>query len=79
MNQMELVRFFMSASDADIQRFMRKKTGIELSLQEIQQLRPLLAGANMSWLLSGVPKDVLKRVDKVIGKEKRKQLMNLLN
>lgn len=76
---MELVRFFMSANDAEIQRFMRKKTGVELSLSEIQQLRPLLASANMSWLLSGVPKDVLKRVDKVIGKEKRKALMRLLD
>ncbi len=76
---MELMRFFMDANDQQVQAFIKKQSGIELSTKEIKQLRPLLARANMSWLFSGIPKDVLKSVDKIIGKEKRKNLMQLLN
>ncbi|WP_042474077.1 hypothetical protein [Bacillus ndiopicus] len=79
MNQMAFMHFLMNASDKEIQKIVLKRAGVNLSLQDIQQLRPLLAEANISWLLSGIPKEILKKVDRVIGKDKRKKLMELLN
>ncbi|MEO4052329.1 hypothetical protein [Solibacillus sp. CAU 1738] len=78
MKAIEFYNYLMRASDKEVQAFVLKNTNIELSIGEVKQLRPLMAGANVSWIFSGIPKSVLKDAEKVIGKSKLKKFMKLI-
>lgn len=44
--------------------------GVELSIVEVQQLRPLLDEISIAWLFTGIPQNFIEKVASVIGYEK---------
>lgn len=51
--------------------------GVHLSIDEIQQMRPLLDEISIQWYFTGIPKSFIQRVEKTIGIEKTRQLLQI--
>ena len=64
-------------NDSQLQDFA-KQQGLELSLEEVQKLQKILRHANISWALTGIPKEVQKKVHKLLGDKRYKKLMKLV-
>lgn len=64
-------------NDSQLQDFA-KQQGLELSLEEIQKLQKILKHANISWALTGIPKEVLQKIHKLLGDKRYKKLMKLV-
>lgn len=63
--------------DEQLQQFA-KSNGLQLTLEEIKKLRKILKHANISWAITGIPKEVLQKVHKLLGSDRYKQLMKLV-
>ncbi|SOC20952.1 uncharacterized protein DUF2624 [Ureibacillus xyleni] len=74
MKQFELIEAFLSMSDKEIVKFARQYD-VELTIEEVVRLRPLVNKANITWIITGIPKAFLKEVEKIIGKKKLKKLL----
>ncbi|MEK5079818.1 isopropylmalate synthase [Solibacillus sp. FSL W7-1436] len=64
-------------NDSELKDFA-KQQGLELSLEEVQKLQKILRHANISWALTGIPKEVQKKVHKLLGDKRYKKLMKLV-
>lgn len=64
-------------NDSQLKDFA-KQQGLELSLEEVQKLQKILRHANISWALTGIPKEVQKKVHKLLGDKRYKKLMKLV-
>ncbi|WP_254865309.1 isopropylmalate synthase [Solibacillus isronensis] len=64
-------------NDRQLQDFA-KQQGLELSIEEVQKLQKILKHANISWALTGVPKEVLQKIHKLLGDKRYKKLMKLV-
>ncbi|QCR32900.1 endonuclease IV [Lysinibacillus sp. SGAir0095] len=78
MKQVEFIEQFLSKSDKEIVKFS-KEYGIDLTLEEVQRLRPLSERASITWLFTGIPNSFLKEVESIIGKKKLKKLLKYLD
>lgn len=76
MKQIEFIEAFLTKSDKEIVQFA-KQYDVDLSIEEVRKLRPLVDKASFTWILTGIPKTFLKEVEKVIGKKKLKKLMKI--
>ena len=77
MRQVEFIEQFLSKSDREIVKFSREY-GIDLTIEEVQHLRPLSERASITWLFTGIPNSFLKDVEAIIGKKKLKKLLRYL-
>lgn len=77
MKQMEFIEQFLTKSDKEIVRFSRDY-GVDLTLEEVRQLRPLSNRANITWLFTGIPQSFLQEVEAIIGRKKLKKLLKYL-
>lgn len=64
-------------NDSQLQDFA-KQQGLELTIEEIQKLQKVLKHANISWAITGIPKEVSKKVHKLLGDKRYKKLMKLI-
>ena len=64
-------------NDSQLQQFA-KQQGLELSIEEVQKLQKVLKHANISWAITGVPKEVAKKMHKILGDKRYKKLMRLV-
>lgn len=62
--------------DEQLQQFARKN-GMDLTKEEIKKLRKIMKHANISWAITGVPKEVLQKIHKLLGDTRYKKLMKL--
>lgn len=53
-------------NDSELKDFA-KQQGLELSLEEVQKLQKILRHANISWALTGIPKEVQKKCISCLG------------
>ncbi len=73
---MEFIEAFLTKSDKEIVKFA-KQYDVDLSVEEVRKLRPLVDKASFTWIITGIPKAFLKEVEKIIGKKKLKKLMKI--
>lgn len=79
MNQIiEFWESLLSKSDKEIRK-MAKQYGVDLTIEEIQKLRPLAQKANITWLVTGIPERVLKEAEKILGSKKYKKYKKMLD
>ncbi|WP_052126056.1 DUF2624 family protein [Ureibacillus massiliensis] len=78
MGAIELWESLLTKSDKEIIK-MAKEYGVELTVDEVRQLRPLAEKANITWLLTGIPEHVLKKAESILGKKKYKQYKKMLD
>lgn len=76
MKQIEFIEAFLTKSDKEIIQFA-KQYDVDLSIEEVRKLRPLVDKASFTWILTGIPKAFLQEVEKIIGKKKLKKLLKL--
>ena len=77
MKQVEILEAFLNKSDKEIIHFARDY-GVELSIQEVRSLRPIAQNASVTWLFTGIPNQVLKEIEQIIGRKKLKKLLNYM-
>lgn len=76
---MDLVQFLgvlKTSSNVDVQRFARSYN-VHLSVNEIQNLRPLLDDISMHWLVTGVPDSFIEKVRRILGSRKTDALLQM--
>lgn len=73
MDIMQLISEIRQKSDSEVEK-MAKAYGVPLSKSEIKKLRPLLDEFSFHWLILGVPKSVIERIEKILGKEKTNKI-----
>ena len=79
MNQIiEIWESLLSKSDNEIRK-MAKQYGVDLTIEEIRQLRPLAQKANITWLVTGIPDWVLKEAERILGSKKFKKYKKMLD
>ena len=78
MKQVEFIEQFLSKSDKEIVKFS-KQYGVDLTVDEVQRLRPLTQKASVTWLITGIPSSFLKEVENIIGKKKLKKLLKYMD
>lgn len=72
-SMLEWAENLQKMNDKQVQQFAKKKK-IDLSLEEIKKLRKIFSKASITWGIYGIPKDVLKEVEDVIGQKRLNQL-----
>lgn len=77
LKQIEFIEQFLSKSDREIVKFS-KEYGIDLTIEEVQRLRPLSERASITWLFTGIPNSFLREVESIIGKKKLKKLLKYM-
>ena len=65
-----------SMPDEQLQQFA-KNNGMDLTNEEIKKLRKIMRHANISWAITGVPKEVLQKIHKLLGDARYKKLRKL--
>ncbi|EGQ27668.1 hypothetical protein ABZ756_01070 [Mammaliicoccus sciuri] len=68
MDLLQLIQEIKQLSDNEAQQYAASH-GVQLSVKQIQQLRPLLDEVSLSWLFTGIPSVFLEKVSSVIGYE----------
>ncbi|MEX3621832.1 hypothetical protein ACQKND_02125 [Viridibacillus arvi] len=71
---MSLIQEFQGKSDEELALYA-KNYKIPLSKKEIQKLRPLLSSFSIQWVLMGIPDQVMRDIEKAIGKQKTADLL----
>ena len=61
-------------SDKEIVKFA-EQYDVQLTIDEVRKLRPLVDKVSFTWIITGIPKAFLKDVEKIIGKKKLKKLL----
>ncbi len=78
---MKVIEFWealLSKSDKEIIK-MARGYGLELTIDEVRKLRPLAESANITWLVTGIPKNVLKEAERILGPKKYKKYKKMLD
>ncbi|MEK4255313.1 hypothetical protein [Ureibacillus sp. FSL K6-2830] len=78
MNAIEFWESLISKSDKEIRK-LAKQYGVDLTIEEIQQLRSLAQQANITWLITGIPENVLKQAEQILGSKKYKKYKKMLD
>ncbi len=78
MDLIEFVQIVKNKSDHEIAK-MTKDLPVELTKNEIKDLRPILDQASFHWVFTGLPSSVKKEIAAVIGKSKAKTLFHFFN
>lgn len=78
MRAIEIWESLLSKSDKEVIK-MARSYGVELSIDEVRRLRPLAEQANITWLVTGIPKSVLKEAERILGTQKFKQYKKMLD
>jgi len=78
MDLIEFVQIVKNKSDHEIAK-MTKELPVELTKNEIKELRPILDQASFHWVFTGIPSSVKKEIAVVIGKSKAKTLFHFFN
>ncbi|MFC4411104.1 hypothetical protein ACFOZY_11810 [Chungangia koreensis] len=78
MDILQLINEIRQKSDSEVEK-LAKANGIPLSKSEIKKLRPLLEEFSFHWLIIGVPKSIIERIEKILGKEKANRIFDQLN
>lgn len=78
MNAIEFWESLISKSDKEIRK-LAKQYGVDLTIEEIQQLRSLAKQANITWLITGIPENVLKQAEQILGSKKYKKYKKMLD
>lgn len=78
MNAIEFWESLISKSDKEIRK-LGKQYGVDLTIEEIQQLRSLAKQANITWLITGIPENVLKQAEQILGSKKYKKYKKMLD
>ncbi len=66
-----------NASDDKIIKW-GQQNGISLTHAEIKAIRRIISEASMDWLVTGIPKSTIKRLEKHLGPDKLARLLKLL-
>ncbi|ETT82311.1 hypothetical protein MKZ08_06400 [Viridibacillus sp. FSL R5-0477] len=74
MDYMSIIQEFQGKSDEELALYA-KNYKIPLSKKEIQKLRPLLSSFSIQWVLMGIPDQVMRDIEKAIGKQKTADLL----
>ena len=74
MDYLSLLSEINRKSDKELAEYA-KTYQIPLSKKEIQKLRPLLSSFSIQWVLTGIPDYVMKEIEKILGKQKTKELL----
>lgn len=77
MDILQLINEIRQKSDSEVEK-MAKAYGVPLTKSEIKKLRPLLDEFSFHWLIVGVPKSIISKIDKVLGKEKANSIFEQL-
>lgn len=64
--------------DKQIQRFIKKQGGPELTIEEIKSLRKLLQKASISWTIYGIPAPIQEKMISTLGEQRFHQLKKLI-
>ncbi|KGR78509.1 DUF2624 family protein [Ureibacillus manganicus] len=78
MRAVEIWESLLSKPDKEVIKIARYY-GVELTIDEVRQLRPLAEQANITWLVTGIPKSVLKEAERILGPKKFRQYKKLLD
>lgn len=78
MRAIEIWESLLSKPDKEVIKIARYY-GVELTIDEVRKLRPLAERANITWLVTGIPKNVLKEAEKILGSKKFKQYKKILD
>lgn len=70
------IQMLKSMSDEEIV-IMAKSEGFDLTLREVQKLRPYIHQISFSWLFFGIPNDVAQALENILGRKRSRQLMAL--
>lgn len=74
MDYLQLINEMKMRSDKEAQQ-MARHYGIDLSLDEIKRLRPLLDTISFHWIFTGIPESFIDQVRGVIGDAKTNLLL----
>jgi hypothetical protein len=77
LNKLQWFENLQSMTDKEVIEFARSE-GIEFSLKEVRKLRRIFEQANVTWLFSGIPNEVIIQVHSVVGEYRLQQLMKWL-
>lgn len=77
MDILQLINEIRQKSDSEVEK-MAKAYGVPLTKSEIKKLRPLLDEFSFHWLIVGVPKSIISKIEKVLGKEKANSIFEQL-
>lgn len=78
MNAIELWESLLTKSDREIIR-LAKSYGVDLTVEEVRDLRPLAEQANITWLVKGIPDYILYEAEKILGTKKFKKYKKILD
>ncbi|MFY3793074.1 hypothetical protein ACOQFO_15475 [Ureibacillus sp. MALMAid1270] len=78
MRAIEVWESLLSKSDKEVIK-IASYYGVELTIDEVRQLRPLAESANITWLVTGIPKSVLKECERILGPKKFKKYKKILD
>lgn len=73
LDYLQFVNEIKMKSDAEAKQ-LADRYGIDLSLREIQALRPLLDEISFHWLFTGVPESFISKVKAAVGEKKGEEL-----
>lgn len=73
MDYMQLLNEIKMKSDHEA-KVLADSYGINLSVQEIRALRPLLDEISFHWLFTGVPESFIAKVKSAVGEKKGEEL-----
>lgn len=68
MDLLQLIQEIKQLSDHEAKNYAAAQ-GVQLTVKQIQQLRPLLDEVSLSWLFTGIPAAFLEKVSSIIGYE----------
>lgn len=68
MDVLQIVQEMKKLTDVEAARYAAQH-GIQLSIAEVRQLRPLIDEISISWLFTGIPHSFIEKVADIIGYE----------
>lgn len=74
MDFLNLIQHIKTSSNEEVQQLAWSHS-IDLSLEEIQLLRPLVDDISFHWLFTGIPKSFIAKVERIIGPTKTNQFL----
>ncbi|MHA6259478.1 hypothetical protein ACXYMX_06120 [Sporosarcina sp. CAU 1771] len=76
MDYAELLHQISMSDDYGAQQ-IAKSYGINLTISEIQALRPLLSEISFHWIFTGIPESFVNKVAQAIGSKKAEMLFRM--
>ncbi|MFC5604071.1 hypothetical protein [Sporosarcina koreensis] len=73
MDYMQILNEIKRKSDAEA-KLIADAYGIDLSINEIRALRPLLDEISFHWIFTGIPESFIAKVKRAVGDKKGEEL-----